>query len=234
MKLAFAVSVVAVAVSATTPAIAGKVTLPKEGSYEFDFCPIGHGRTLSDPGGKIFEIHYDLDAIVRTTPPGRPFDRVGARCYGLYTNINGHQNEVGLCELTDLDGDKWWMDYHGNPDGAGELEASPPPLHQTERKAADRRSDHRRPRVDPVVGAETDVDRDAVDQHVHDLGDLGHQGHDRADGCADDQRQRDQMKLVAAQERADAYQETARSAAIDDMPNARVHGMPVCYVSESP
>ena len=24
-----------------------------------------------------------------------------------------------MCELTDLDGDKWWMDYRGNPDGKG-------------------------------------------------------------------------------------------------------------------
>ena len=44
---------------------------------------------------------------------------MGARCYGLYTNLNGKQAETGLCELTDLDGDKWWMDYHGNADGAG-------------------------------------------------------------------------------------------------------------------
>jgi hypothetical protein len=99
-------------------AMAGKVNIPKEGSYEFDFCPIGHGRTLSS-GDKIFVMSYDLDALLRTTPSGRPFDRMGSRCYGLYTNLNGQQNETGVCELTDLDGDKWWMDYHGNPDGAG-------------------------------------------------------------------------------------------------------------------
>ena len=119
MKLALAVAIGVVAVSTAGSVFAGKVNIPKEGSYEFDFCPIGRGRTLSDPAGKIFEIHYDLDAIVRTNPQGRPFDRVGARCYGLYKNINGTQTEVGLCELTDLDGDKWWMDYHGNPDGKG-------------------------------------------------------------------------------------------------------------------
>ena len=118
MKLACAVWVALAAAVPAGSAIAGKVNIPKEGSYEFDFCPIGHGRTLALPD-KIFAIHYDLDAIVRTTPPDRPFDRVGARCYGLYTNINGKQTETGLCELTDLDGDKWWMDYHGNPDGAG-------------------------------------------------------------------------------------------------------------------
>lgn len=99
-------------------ASAGKVNIPREGSYEVDFCPVGHGRTLSNPD-KIFVMSYDLDAVLQTTPPGRPFDRMGARCYGLYTNLNGKQAETGVCELTDLDGDKWWMDYHGNADGAG-------------------------------------------------------------------------------------------------------------------
>jgi len=119
MKRALTVAFGIFAASMAGSALAGKVDIPKEGSYEFDFCPIGHGRTLSDPAGKVFEIHYDLDAIVRSTTPGRAFDRMGARCYGLYTNLNGKQTEIGLCELTDLDGDKWWMDYHGNPDGAG-------------------------------------------------------------------------------------------------------------------
>jgi len=99
-------------------AMAGKVNMPKEGSYEFDFCPIGHGKTFS-AGDKFFVMNYDLDAIVRSTQPGKAFDRMGARCFGIYANVNDHQREAGICELTDLDGDKWWMDYHGNPDGKG-------------------------------------------------------------------------------------------------------------------
>jgi len=118
MKRALVVAIGVAMGLAGSSALAGKVNLPKEGSYEFEFCPIGHGRTLSNPD-KIFVIHYDLDALLRTTPPGRPFDRVGSRCYGLYTNLNGQHAETGVCELTDLDGDKWWMDYHGNPDGSG-------------------------------------------------------------------------------------------------------------------
>jgi hypothetical protein len=118
MKVRLAAAVGVVAMSMAGAAFAGKVSIPKEGSYAFDFCPIGQGRTLSNPD-KIFALHYDLDAVVRSTPPGGAFDRVGARCYGLYTNLNGKQAEKGLCELTDLDGDKWWMDYQGNPDGAG-------------------------------------------------------------------------------------------------------------------
>ena len=118
MKVAHAVAVGVVAMCAAGVSLGGKVNIPKEGAYEFEFCPIGHDRELSNPD-KIFVSHYDLDALLRTTPPGRAFDRMGARCYGLYTNLNGRQAETGVCEITDLDGDKWWMDYHGNPDGAG-------------------------------------------------------------------------------------------------------------------
>lgn len=96
---------------------AGKVNIPKEGSYEFDFCPIGRGKTFSS-GDKLFVMNYDLDAVLRTAS-GKAFDRMGARCFGIYSNISGRQQETGICELTDLDGDKWWMDYRGNPDGAG-------------------------------------------------------------------------------------------------------------------
>lgn len=114
--LVSAAAVVAFALSAS--ATGGKVNIPKEGSYDFDFCPIGRGKVFS-AGDKLFVMNYDLDAILRSTPPGKAFDRMGARCFGIYSNINGRQQEVGMCEMTDLDGDKWWMDYRGNPDGAG-------------------------------------------------------------------------------------------------------------------
>ena len=98
--------------------MAGKVNMPREGNYAFDFCPIGQARTLSN-GDKLLHMQYDLNALLRTNPPGGAFDRMGARCLGLYSNLNGKQAETGVCELTDLDGDKWWMDYHGNPEGGG-------------------------------------------------------------------------------------------------------------------
>src|SRR4051812_17337005 len=107
-----------VAMFAADGATAGKVNIPKEGSYAFDFCPIGRGKTFSS-GEKFFVMNYDLDAIVRSTPSGGAFDRMGARCYGIYANINDRQREAGICEITDLDGDKWFMDYHGNADGKG-------------------------------------------------------------------------------------------------------------------
>lgn len=106
------------AILAADGALAGRVNIPKEGSYEFDFCPIGRGKIFSE-GDKLFVMNYDLDAITRSASPGKAFDRMGARCYGIYSNFNGRQQEAGMCELTDLDGDKWWMEYRGNPDGKG-------------------------------------------------------------------------------------------------------------------
>lgn len=113
-----ALAAFAVVILAPATAIGQKATLPKEGNYAFDFCPVGHGRSLSG-GDKFFVLGYDLDAVLRSTPAGGSFDRMGARCYGLYKNVAGKAFEAGGCELTDLDGDKWWMDYQGSPDGTG-------------------------------------------------------------------------------------------------------------------
>ena len=106
------------ALLATDSAMAGKVNIPREGSYEFDFCLIGRGKTFT-AGDKLFFIHYDVEAVLRSTPAGRAFDRMGARCLGVYYNLNGREQEAGMCELTDLDGDKWWMEVRGKPDGNG-------------------------------------------------------------------------------------------------------------------
>ena len=97
---------------------AGKVNIPREGTYEFDFCVIGRGKSLGD-GKPLFLLHYELDANVFSVPQGKAFDRMGSRCYGQYFSLNGVPREQGICELTDLDGDKWWMDYRGNADGTG-------------------------------------------------------------------------------------------------------------------
>jgi hypothetical protein len=98
--------------------MAGKVTMPKEGAYEFDFCSIGRFKTMSS-GDEVFVSHYDVAANLRTEPPGRPFDRMASQCYGVYARLNGQHQESGVCELTDQDNDKWWMSYRGNAEGSG-------------------------------------------------------------------------------------------------------------------
>ena len=78
-----------------------------------------HVPTLS-VGDKFFAISYEVDALMRSTPPGGAFDRMGARCYGIYRNVDGTEYHSAACEPTDLDGDKWWMDVMGGlPDADG-------------------------------------------------------------------------------------------------------------------
>jgi hypothetical protein len=97
---------------------AGQANIPKEGSYAIDFCVVGRGNTMSAGGDKFFVITYAVAAITRSTPPGGPFDRMGARCYGVWKSSNGTVTEAGGCELTDVD--KWWMDVlSAKPDGNG-------------------------------------------------------------------------------------------------------------------
>jgi hypothetical protein len=50
--------------------MAGKVNMSREGSYAFDFCPIGQAKTFSN-GDKLFHMQYDLIALLRTNLPGR-------------------------------------------------------------------------------------------------------------------------------------------------------------------
>jgi len=99
-------------------AMAGKVNIPKEGSYEFVFCVADQAKTLTAED-KVFVSHYEGIANVRTDPPGRPFDRTSAVCYGTYAKLNGKEQGFGVCEVIDLDSDKWWMEYHDSPAGGG-------------------------------------------------------------------------------------------------------------------
>ena len=99
-------------------ALAGKVNLPKAGNFQFQFCWVGEERSLSEKD-KVSVSHYRSVANTLSEPAGQAFDRMGALCYGTYTNLNGHQQEFGVCEMTDQDGDKWWMEYHGSADGSG-------------------------------------------------------------------------------------------------------------------
>lgn len=102
----------------SVPALADKVSLPQAGPFEFDFCLVGEARTMSG-GDKVFVSHYSNVANLRTEPGGRPFDRTSSLCLGTFASIDGKPQDFGVCELTDADGDKWWMEYHGNPDGSG-------------------------------------------------------------------------------------------------------------------
>lgn len=99
-------------------AFAGKVNLPKEGSFDFHFCNIGEEQALSATD-KVLVSHYRVIANTISLPAGRAFDRMSALCYGTYAMLNGRHQDFGVCEMTDQDGDKWWMEFHGNATGEG-------------------------------------------------------------------------------------------------------------------
>lgn len=107
------------ALSTAGSAVAGKVNMPKEGTFEFDYCAVGEAQPPLVSRDKVLVSHYRNVANVRTEPAGKPFDRMGSICYGTYANLNGKQQDFGVCELTDLDGDKWYLEYHGGNDGTG-------------------------------------------------------------------------------------------------------------------
>lgn len=118
------ISIGMIALGSPNPAVAGKVNMPKEGPFAFEFCTIVQPQILSG-GDKFLVNHYKNFANLRADSPGKPFDRSGSVCYGTYANLNGRQQDFGICEVTDQDGDKWWMEYHGAADGAGGTYTSP-------------------------------------------------------------------------------------------------------------
>ena len=105
-------------------AIAGKVNMPKEGKYEFGWCYVAQGKVQTS-GDKLFVVTYHGIANSHTDQPGTPFDQVSGRCYGTFAKINGKSQGFGVCEMTDQDGDKWWMEYHDNTEGSGGTYTAP-------------------------------------------------------------------------------------------------------------
>jgi len=114
----FAIGLVLVLATAA-PVLAAKVNIPKEGKFEFDYCAVGETQPPLVNGDKVTVSHYRNVANLRTEPAGKPFDRMSSICYGTYANLDGRQQDFGVCELTDEDGDKWYLEYHGSADGAG-------------------------------------------------------------------------------------------------------------------
>jgi hypothetical protein len=101
-----------------THAIAGKVNMPKEGSYELRFCTVGDG-TVPIATENIYVTHYSGVAVLNAHSAGGAFDRQSARCWGTLGIIKGKASHLGYCEVIDEDGDKWLMEYFGKADNSG-------------------------------------------------------------------------------------------------------------------
>ena len=124
MMRAFVSAMAVVTFALSGNVTAGKVSMPKEGNFEFVFCAADQAKIMS-VSDKVFVSHYHGIANVLTNPPGRPFDRSSAVCYGIYAKFHGKEQGFGVCEVIDMDGDKWWMEYHGSPSGGGGSYTSP-------------------------------------------------------------------------------------------------------------
>ena len=118
MKLVFAAAVGLFAVFTWTPALAGMVNMPKEGAYELKFCTVGSGTTIA-ANDQAYISHYSGTAVLSTQPSGGPFDRQAAKCWGTLGIVKGKASHLGYCDLVDMDGDKWLMEYHGKEDNSG-------------------------------------------------------------------------------------------------------------------
>lgn len=124
MRASVAVAIGLAAMIGSGGVFAGKVDMPKKGNYEFIFCVVDQAKTLSG-GDKYYVSHYEGIVNVLTNPPGRAFDRSSGVCYGTWMNLNGRQRGFGMCEMIDMDGDKWWLEYTDNPEGGGGTYTSP-------------------------------------------------------------------------------------------------------------
>lgn len=117
--LAIVAAVVAVTLlGAYAEAQQSKVQMLKEGTVELLFCGVS-SVTVPLTSKELTFGQYVSDANVMTIPAGGPFDRQSARCWGAFGNVMDKSQENGFCEVVDQDGDKWYPEFHGNPQGTG-------------------------------------------------------------------------------------------------------------------
>jgi hypothetical protein len=96
---------------------AQKVKMPREGAFELDYCWAGK-MTTPIATKELTILHYSIPGNLKAIPPGGPFDQQSMTCWGTWVNVGGKAEEMGACEAVDQDGDKWYVTYNGNPDGA--------------------------------------------------------------------------------------------------------------------
>lgn len=94
------------------------VTMPKEGSFDFNFCFVSDAThvAISD---KSYVGSFQNRAAMHSNRAGGAFDLQGARCFGYYGNLDGAYSDQGYCEIVDADGDKWVMRFASGADSAG-------------------------------------------------------------------------------------------------------------------
>ena len=101
-----------------TNAEAQTVKMPKEGTLEWEYSLVNQ-PDMPVATKELTLMHYVSRGNIKAIPEGGPFDRQSATCWGTFVIIGGKAEEMGFCEIVDLDADKWYLHYHGNPEGTG-------------------------------------------------------------------------------------------------------------------
>jgi hypothetical protein len=102
----------------TGVAYAGKINMPKEGSFQLQLCAVGNATPIL-ANDQVYITHYSSTALLSSTLAGGPFDRQTARCWGTLGTGKMRPSHTGYCEMVDADGDKWWMDVKAKDDNTG-------------------------------------------------------------------------------------------------------------------
>ena len=118
---------ITVALAMTCASVSGlanadKVTLAKQGQFDFNYCMAGEFtyHVIDDKNG-ISGFH--LDAAMHSNIPNGPFDLQGSHCVGHGATIGGKWSDSGFCKQVDTDGDTWMWQFQTGPDSSGTWEA---------------------------------------------------------------------------------------------------------------
>lgn len=103
----------AVLVAAAAPS----ANAAESGILEFIHCLGGTPQSIKHGEGNAAHLVM-MNGNVRSTVPGGMLDNTGSQCAVLNGSSNGVSFAHGLCEITDLDGDRLWFEFERrNNDG---------------------------------------------------------------------------------------------------------------------
>ena len=109
-------SIAVFAVAVGLPGLAnGAVTMPREGSFDFNYCLAGRSTTVMQVSDNVMAGSFEVTAGIYSNVPGGPFDGQGSHCVGTWAVADGKYTDSGYCVTVDADGDKFIMDYKTGP-----------------------------------------------------------------------------------------------------------------------
>lgn len=93
--------------------------MPKEGSFDFNFCLSGRTNALQ-VSESLMGGSFEATAGIYSNVAGGAFDGQGSHCLGTWAVVDGKYSDSGYCMTTDADGDRFLMDFRTGPLPAGQ------------------------------------------------------------------------------------------------------------------